>query len=43
MEKVKKVQKWKTMRVPENLWRTIKTHASKKGIKIYEEIESKYE
>lgn len=38
-----KSEKWKSVRIPETLWRIIRMEAAKKGIKIYKEIEWKYE
>ena len=42
-KKVTKVEKWKTIKMPESVWIMIKVAAAKKGIKIYQEIQSKYE
>jgi hypothetical protein len=33
-----KVEKWKNVKIPESLWRTIKIEAAKQGKKIYEVI-----
>lgn len=36
-----KVEKWKNIKVPEELWREVKTFAAKRGVKIYQAIEVK--
>lgn len=42
VEKVTKVEKWKTIKVPEDVWRAIKVKSAGKGIKIYEELKETY-
>lgn len=42
-KKAKKVEKWKTIKIPESVWILIKIEAAKKGVKIYEEVEYKYD
>lgn len=42
LQKVQKAEKWKNIKVPESVWRVIKTGAAKKGLKIYEELQDRY-
>lgn len=38
-----KMEKWKSIRVPESLWHIIRMESARKGIKIYQELKKKYE
>ena len=43
VEKAQKAEKWKNIKIPESLWIIIKVAAAKKGMKLYKELQSKYE